>query len=319
MSGRTAYEVRWKDSGKDRQRTFTVKRDANRFALRLEVALADGATTAGMVKLTKTVAEVVEASFAAAAPRLKPRTVDGYRRTYDLRVLPRFGSQRISAVTSEHVEVWIADMVGEGLAPATVHHQYMALAKVRKYAGRHRLITYNPCQGVDLPRVGNRDDFEPMFFRAADVERLAAVLDGHPPYGTLVRFAAYTDLRAAEITGLRVRDVNLAAGHVEVRQTLQLLNGVLVVGTPKSRRSVREVPLGGPQADGGTAAVPLDAPGLRRPDRAVLAQGSGVARGGPHRRARHRQLPAELLSARAGELQMPDMRFHDLRHTAASL
>jgi len=46
--------------------------------------------------------------------------------------------------------------------------------------------------------------------------------------------AAYTGLRAAELTGLRVRDLNLKAGHVEVRQTLQHIQGEWQVGTPKS-------------------------------------------------------------------------------------
>ena len=106
--------MRWEDAGRDRQRTFAQKREADRFAARVDVAVHDGATTAGMVKAVKTVAEVVEASLAASAPRLKPRTVHGYRRSYDLRVLPRFRTTRISAVTSEAVERWIADMVGEG-------------------------------------------------------------------------------------------------------------------------------------------------------------------------------------------------------------
>lgn len=37
------------------------------------------------------------------------------------------------------------------------------------------------------------------------------------PLDTLIGFAAYTGLRPAEIAGLRVRDINLAAGHLEVR------------------------------------------------------------------------------------------------------
>lgn len=49
--------------------------------------------------------------------------------------------------------------------------------------------------------------------------------------------------RAVELTGLRIRDHNLKAGHVEVSQTLQYIAGELVVGTPKSAQSIRNVPL----------------------------------------------------------------------------
>lgn len=45
------------------------------------------------------------------------------------------------------------------------------------------------------------------------------------------------------MAGLRVRDVDLAAGHVEVRQTAQFIRGGWVFSTPKSRRSSREVPI----------------------------------------------------------------------------
>ena len=55
-----------------------------------------------------------------------------------------------------------------------------------------------------------------MFLTAAQVERVAKELDEYAPYGLLIRFAAGTGLRAAELQGLRIRDLNLAAGHVEI-------------------------------------------------------------------------------------------------------
>ncbi|WP_369824096.1 hypothetical protein [Frondihabitans sp. PAMC 28766] len=57
------------------------------------------------------------------------------------------------------------------------------------------------------------------------MEALATELDDTHPLGLLVRFAAQTGLRAAEIAGLHIRDMNLAAGHVEVRQTLKRIAG----------------------------------------------------------------------------------------------
>jgi len=50
-------------------------------------------------------------------------------------------------------------------------------------------------------------------------------------------------LRAGELTGLRVRDLNLTAGHIEVRQTLARIGGVWKTSTPKSAHSSRNVPL----------------------------------------------------------------------------
>ena len=139
---------------------------------------------------------------------------------------------------------WVTALHGEGLSPATVHHHYVALKKAFRYAQHDRLIAFNPCDGVKLPKAATVNDFAPRFLTAAEVERVAARLDATAaPYGLLVRFAAFTGLRAAELTGLRMRDLNLTAGHVEVRQTLARIGGEWKVSTPKSARSSRNVPL----------------------------------------------------------------------------
>ncbi|WP_158590083.1 tyrosine-type recombinase/integrase [Amnibacterium setariae] len=187
--------------------------------------------------MTRTVAEVVAASLAASKPRMKASTYSGYEQLYATRILPVFGHQRITALTSEAVEAWLADLVASGREASTVRNHYVALHKVFRYALRHRIVAHDPCAAVEVPRAGNRDDFAPVFLTPAQLETIAADLDAHDPYGAVVRFGAWTGLRAAEIAGLRVRDVNLAAGHVEVRQTIRKVNGAWHTDTPKSARS----------------------------------------------------------------------------------
>lgn len=317
----TAYEVRWRADGRFRQRTFTVKRDAERFALKVENEIADGAPTAPLVRRVPTVAEVVAESMEASKPGLKLRTYRSYESIYRNRVLPAFGRRKITEVTRADVQTWVTALHGEGLSPTTVHHHYVALKKVFRYAQDDRLIAYSPCDGVRLPKGGDREGFAPVFLTAPQVEALATHLDATAaPYGLLVRFAAYTGLRAAELTGLRVRDLNLKAGHVEVRQTLQHIQGEWQVGTPKSKRSTREVPL----VDRALTAelrqylfahpnrANLDAPLWpgRRPG-THLVDFSRVFDVASFRR--------NYLRPALDALDLDAMRFHDLRHTYASL
>lgn len=126
----TAYEVRWRADGRFRQRTFTVKRDAERFALKVENEIADGAPTAPLVRRVPTVAEVVSDSMEALRPGLKLRTYRSYESIYRNRVLPTFGRRKISEVTRADVQTWVTALHGEGLSPTTVHHHYVALKKV---------------------------------------------------------------------------------------------------------------------------------------------------------------------------------------------
>ena len=61
--------MRWRDSGKFRQRTFSVKREAARFADNVELDLTEGKSTAPLVKNSETLPQVAEASLAASKAR----------------------------------------------------------------------------------------------------------------------------------------------------------------------------------------------------------------------------------------------------------
>lgn len=321
-----AYEVLWRDGDKKLQRTFSVKREAERFAVKVEAARDLGDTTRSLVKDTTTVAQMVAASLEASRPRLKPRTFHGNERLYTGRVLPKFGSRRISTVTRAEVQTWINELAAEGLAPATVHHCYVALRKVMKHALWDRRIAFNQCDGIDLPKSQNVDDGELAVLTVAQVEAAAVELTSVGPYDVLVRFMAYTGLRAGEVAGLRVRDMDLNAGHVCVRQTAQWIKriddqtGEWVFGTPKSRRSTRDVPILDRKLLVELKALKMQHPRSGDPD-ALFWPGRAP---GSHRvdfdrvwdvaTFRRNYFKPALISA-----DLPAIRVHDLRHTAASL
>ncbi|GAA4389330.1 site-specific integrase [Tsukamurella soli] len=75
-----------------------------------------------------------------------------------------------------------------------------------------------------------------------------------PVYALAVTFSAYTGLRAGELRGLEIGDVTLprqkgAMGMVSLTRTKTRQGGKWLVGTPKSVRSTRVVPIDGWLAD----------------------------------------------------------------------
>lgn len=318
-----AYEVIWKESGKERQKTFTVKRDAERHALTVENAKSTGAPTAELAGRSAKFAQVVTASLDASRARLKPGTMEQYENLYATRILPTFGKKRISVITSQEVQKWVNGLVAAGKAPNTVHNHYVALNKVFRYASKHRLIGHNPCGAVELPKNVHSDDFAPVFLTKAALDALAAALRNVTPYGLLVRFCALTGLRAAEVQGLRIRDVVLSAtgAHVEVRQTIKRIKGVWTVGTPKSKRSTRDVPL----LDRGLIAdlklYLLAHPFSGDPDALFWpARSNGSRRLDFTRNIDCGSVLKYYMRPQLVALGLPPkMRWHDLRHTYASL
>ncbi|MBP2458293.1 integrase [Clavibacter michiganensis] len=186
-----------------------VERGTDRFALTVENELAEGNSTATLVRNARTFESVAEELLTASAAKLKPRTHAGYVQVYRTRVFPHLGSRRIGTITNADIEQWIAVLAatptqrkGTPLHPNTVRHAWVAANKVFQYALKHRLISHNPATGADLPNARTVGDAPQHFLSAPEVEALASALDERAPDGLLVRLAAYTGLRAGEIQGL---------------------------------------------------------------------------------------------------------------------
>jgi integrase len=213
----------------------------------LKIERRDVGSTAHLSRLGKKFQEVAEASMAASAHRLKPKTMTGYEEAYRLHIYPTFGQRRINSITSMDVERWMSEMqrkvsplTGRPYSPSSIRGTFVALTKVFGYAMKHRLVPANPCTAVDRPRL---DPHDMVFLDPEEVAAVAAEMDALPPYGLIVRVAAHSGLRAGELAALRIRDVNLLRGHVEVRRTVARGKDGWTFGTPKSARSTRDVPL----------------------------------------------------------------------------
>ncbi|MFD8175001.1 tyrosine-type recombinase/integrase [Streptomyces sp. NPDC059709] len=241
--GRWAYEVRWRDHGKDRQITCKTEPQAERELVRIEDMLAAGRSTSALTS-KKTIAEVFEACMAAGEGHLKPRTLEGQRSIYKNHIAVALGRRQVTGVRATDVERWVAAL-SKKLGHGSVRNAYVVLNKLCKYAIRHDWLVVNPCTGVALPQDHNAVEEKRQFLTPAQVEALAvAMSERREHYALVVRMAAYTGLRSGELAGLRIRDINLFRNTVEVRRTVRRKKGGgWVAASPKSKRSVREVPL----------------------------------------------------------------------------
>lgn len=180
----------------------------------------------------------------------KPRTVAEYRRLLTSRVLPHFGDKRtVGSIKRSDVAAYVNALKVDGLRPQTISRAFHPLRASLNYAVEEGYIAKSPASRVRLPdeQTLEMERYEPRFLTWPEVERVAGECGWvEPMYRVIVRFAALTGLRPAEVAGLNVGDIAILGprGNVTVRRTRTLVRGrSWVTGQPKTAGSRREVPL----------------------------------------------------------------------------
>ena len=339
------YEVRWSWYDADGKRYFKKARyrtltDAK--AKRREVEDAVASASVPDYKGGKLALSVYgDKWLKAKRDDCKPSTIRSYEAIYSASVKPAFGTRRVNAISTADVREWIRGLSARKLTPPTIRHHAWVLSQIFKTAAAEQAIRYNPMLGVTVPTEAKvkRVRLKPRFLTEGEVEAVAVQLDTMYPYGLLVRFAAWTGLRAGELAGLNIGDVVLMRKEIHVVRTRERVGGVWTEGTPKSETSTRVVPLFTPWLLAELSAylgqhpnrddpnAPLW-PGTRSGGYTYGKRSDGSLSNGcvdysePWERGtfyRSRFIPACIAAGVAAKGKGNGVRLHDLRHTFASL
>jgi integrase len=296
------------------KRKHFLSKDREEVARQLTAAKKQRDEGAPIVTARQTVGQYMKTWLDAARPTLRERTWVRYEQYVRLHVTPALGKLALGKLAPHHLQRLYADRLVAGASPTTVHHLHATIHRALKQAVRWNLVARNVADLVDPPRNAHfqhttlAPDEARELLRAAEGNRLEA----------LYVLALTTGMRQGELLGLRWRDLDLDRGALQLRGSLQRIGGALVVIAPKTERSKRQVTL-----------TPSAVASLRR-HRALQAgerlrmgaawQGEDLVFtneiGRPIDSAALTRLSFRPLLKRAG---LPSMRFHDLRHSAATL
>jgi len=292
------WRARYRDpAGKEHARHFRRRLDAERWLASVENAKHRGEWIDP--SLSRITVGEWAAKWLAAQVQLKPLTRERYKNILRVQVLPHWHRVRLAEVTHADVVAWVAGLQAEGYAAATIRQTHRVFSLMMALAVRDRRLSYNPAEGVRLPRVARK---EPVFLTHEQVDRLAEACTG---FELFIRLLAYTGLRWGEATALQVKRVDLMRRRLEVVRTAIDL-GEVTYGTPKTHQH-RSVPIPRSLVD----ELALLVAG-REPDDLVFTS----PRGGPLRNHNFRQ---RVFAPAATAIGVPQLTPHDLRHTAASL
>jgi integrase len=263
----------------------------------------------------QTVSQFMQSWLTATKPKLRERTWVRYEQYVRLHIVPSLGKLTLTKLTPQHVQRLYAERLDAGASPTTVHHLHAVLHRALKQAVRWNLVARNVADLVDPPRIAHH---EISTLDPADAQRLIAAAS-EDRLEALYVLALTTGMREGELLGLRWRDVDLDNDAVEVRGSLQRVPSGFVLAEPKTARSRRRVGLTP------TAVAALRRHRVRQSEER-LSLGGGWKNdldlvfvdeaGAPIDASKFLRNSFAPLLKRAG---LPVMRFHDLRHTAATL
>ena len=246
-------------------------------------------------------------------PTLRPSTFAGYSKDIANHILPYLGSKRLTQLKTADIQKHYNRLLesgrmndngkGKGLSNATVRGIHMVLREALDSAVREGLIPRNPADGTSPPKIHRK---EKQVLTKDQLEAFMKLIEGDEVWYDFFYTEIITGMRQGEICGLRWEDFDGTKGTLRVARSVDFVKKKLVVGETKTEDGKRTIYL--PDS-------------LRR----LLAERKkGAVSEWIFPNPQKPELPLDPSKAyrqfkkllEIGEL--PDIRFHDLRHTFTS-
>jgi len=247
-------------------------------------------------------------------PSLRPKTWKQYAQIARQHIIPDLGNIRLRDLRPDHIQSLYAAKQKAGTSASTVRLIHAVLHRALAQALKWGLVTRNASDAVNKPKSKR----EEMKVLDADQARILLKVAEGDRLEALYHLAITTGLRQGELLGLRWSDLDWQAGYLQVQRQLQRVSGQgLVFSEPKSNAGRRLVKLG-------SAVLEKLREHQEHQEQERLFAGERWQEhdlifpstiGTPMEpRNLFRQFKDLLERA-----DLSDIRFHDLRHTAATL
>lgn len=246
---------------------------------------------------------------------LRPGTINHYRRDMEHHVKPHLGQKKLTQITASDLRKLYDDLKKQGrvhprpgqsrgLSTTTVHGIHTTLHHALKSAVDQRLLPHNPADHVEPPKVAHKSM---TILNEEQLDTFLAAVEQDPIWKDFFYTELTTGLRLGEICGLMWSDFDARKGTLSVNRTIHKeKGGRLVTGDTKTYAGTRTIVLPDSTAEllrgrkKNSYSVwifpnPLKPEALMNPSTA------------------YHQLKKAL-----SENDLPDLRFHDLRHTFAT-
>ena len=246
--------------------------------------------------------------------KVRPSSHQTYRGYIDHHIAPNIGNIPLEKLTTMdlqklyrklldkgRVERMEAKQQPKGLSAKTVRNINQVISSAMDFAVAQKIIPENPCKAVALPKVEHKE------MQTIPAEQLQAFLQEAKATGVYEMYyiELATGLRRGELLGLKWTDIDWNNGIIKVRRQVARVDGQIVEAPLKTKNSYRAVTISQ------QAIEVLKQQKEKTNDEYVFPSPNG----GPISPDSVNNMLKRVL-ARAG---IPKARFHDLRHTFATI
>ncbi len=212
---------------------------------------------------------------------------------------------KINRITVAKVEKFISEKQGKVMNLSTLRKIIVTFNQVMKYAVRHRYIDYNPVRDAERPRdQGNEEKKQIKILIPDEIKDLLSAATDHK-YRTLFKLAIMSEARQGELLGLKWTDVDWVNNQIHIQRAYN--HGKWY--KPKSKASNRKIDLG-PSMITELKKWKLGCP---KTELDLIFPSGAEKPIDQSKMLKNHFFPAKK------EIGIENIRFHDLRHTYASL
>ena len=247
--------------------------------------------------------------------KVRPSSHQTYRGYIENHIKPNIGSIPLNKLTSLELQKFYKKLLGngrverieskkqpKGLSAKTVRNINQIISSALNLAIEQKLLLTNPADACALPKLEHRE------MKTLPVEQLASFLREAKESGVFEMYyiELATGLRRGELLGLKWSDIDLEHGNLRVQRQIVRIDGEIVEAPLKTKNAYRTLPLS-------TDAVDVLKEQKKKCGNSPYVFPSPT--GGPISPDSVLHMLHRVLK-RAG---LPKVRFHDLRHTFATL